>query len=166
MAKKARGLKPQHKLFALLYLANGGNAAAAYREVFPGVKTAGAARACAARLLAKANVQTFIEGKVAKREQAAEATAEEAMAAISRAIRLDPRWLLDKDGKPLLMKDWPDDLALVVKKVKANGDVEFYNKMHAAELIAESHGKIKKKLDITLAFDHVRYLADKSRPKG
>lgn len=173
MPTKTRGtgpLKPQHKVFALTYLANGGNGVAAYNEAYPGKRSMEVSAACASRLLKAAKVQAFIESKQAKILASAEATAEEAMAAITRTLRLDPRLLLDKTpganyGKPLAMADWPDDVALVVKKVKANGDVEFYDKMHAAELIAESHGKIKKKLDITLAFDHVKYLADKSRPK-
>lgn len=169
--RHTRPLKPQHKLFAMLYLANGGNATAAYREVFPS-KTRGvrSTENAASRLLGSDGVKAFIAGKETKALQAIEATAEEAMAAITRTLRLDPRLMLDKQpgpnyGKPLPMIDWPDDVALVVKGVKANGDVVFYDKQHAAELIAESHGKIKKKLDITLAFDHVKYLADKSRPK-
>lgn len=163
--RESRPLKPQHKLFAMLYLANGGNATAAYDEVYPGKRKPETTWANASRLLSLAKVKAFITSRGERQLQAAEATAEEAMAAITRTLRLDPRLLLDAAGKPKHMKDWPDDVALVVKKVKANGDVEFYDKMHAAELIAESHGKIKKKLDITLAFDHVKYLADKSRPK-
>jgi phage terminase small subunit len=165
--KKGRALKPQHKLFAMLYLANGGNATAAYNEVYgPGKRQPQTTHVVASRLLSSVKVQAFIASKEHTALQAIEATAEEAMAAITRTLRLDPRRLLDAAGKPLAMKDWPDDVALVVKKVKDDGSVEFYDKMHAAELIAESHGKIKKKLDISLAFDHVKYLADKSRPKG
>lgn len=174
MAKKkpgnrgSRPLKPQHKLFVMIYLANGGNATAAYNEVYPSnTRKAESTNMAASRLMSLDKVKAFIEAKGARQLQAAEATAEEAMAAITRTIRLDPRLLLDKTtGKPLAMHEWPDDVALVVKSVKANGDVVFYDKLKASELIAESHGKIKKKLDISLAFDHVKYLADKSRPKG
>lgn len=170
MAAKKRGtrpLKPQHKLFAMIYLGNGGNATAAYREVYPS-ETRGtrSTENAASRLLGLDGVKAFIASRGEKQLQAAEATAEEAMAAITRTLRLDPRVFFDKDGKPKPIQDWPDDAALVVKKVKPDGTIEFYDKMRAAELIAESHGKIKKKLDITLAFDHVKYLADKSRPKG
>lgn len=169
MAKRKRqaSMKPQHKVFALTYLANGGNATAAYNEAFgPGRRKATTTHVVASRLLSSAKVKAFIAERETKALVAIEATAEEAMAAITRTLRLDPRLLLDAAGKPKHMKDWPDDVALVVKKVKADGSVEFYDKMRAAELIAESHGRIKKKLDITLAFDHVKYLADKSRPKG
>lgn len=166
--KRAPAMAPRHKIFALLWLGNGGNATRAYDEAFgPGKRQPQTTHVNASKLLSSAKVQAFIAEHGAKQLAKIEATAEEAMAAITRTLRLDPRLLLDKvTGKPLAMKDWPDDVALVVKKVKANGDVEFYDKMHAAELIAESHGKIKKKLDISLAFDHVKYLADKSRPKG
>jgi phage terminase small subunit len=166
--KREPAMAPRHKIFALLWLANGGNATQAYNEAFgPGKRKPETTHVNASKLLSSAKVQAFIAGKEQKALQAIEATAEEAMAAITRTLRLDPRLLLDKKtGKPLPMHEWPDDVALVVKSVKANGDVVFYDKMHAAELIAESHGKIKKKLDITLAFDHVKYLADKSRPKG
>lgn len=162
----SRPLKPQHKLFAMIYLANGGNATAAYDEVYPGKRRPEVTHSAASRLLSLAKVKAFLAARGERHLLSMEATAEEAMAAITRTLRLDPRMLLDVKGEPLPMKDWPDDVALVVQKVKADGSVEFYNKMRAAELIAESHGKIKKKLDITLAFDHVKYLADKSRPKG
>lgn len=165
--KREPAMAPRHKVFALLWLANGGNATAAYNEAFgPGKRKPETTYVNASKLLSSAKVQAFLRGRETKVLQTIEATADEAMAAITRTLRLDPRMLLDDKGKPLAMKDWPDDVALVVKKVKADGTVEFYDKMRAAELIAESHGKIKKKLDITLAFDHVKYLADKSRPKG
>lgn len=162
----ANGLKPQHKVFALTYLANGGNATAAYNEAYPSsTRKPEATKACASRLLSLANVKAFMAQRGERILQQQEATAEEAMAAISRTLRLDPRRLLDGAGKLLDMKDWPDDVALVVRKVKPDGTIEFYDKLQAATLIAESHGRIKKKLDITLAFDHVKYLADQSRPK-
>jgi phage terminase small subunit len=161
----ARPLKPQHKLFAMLYLANGGNATAAYNQVFPGKRKPAVTHAAASRLLSLVKVKAFIAERGESQLRAAEATAEEAMAVITRTLRLDPRRLLEKkSGKLLPMQLWPDDVALVVKVIKNNGDVVFYDKLHAATLIAESHGKIKKKLDISLAFDHVKYLADKSRP--
>lgn len=166
-AKRRPAMSPKHKIFALIYLANGGNATAAYNEAFgPGTRQPQTTHVNASKLLSSAKVQTFIATQTAKTLQAIEATAEEAMAAITRTLRLDPRLLLAPNGKPLDMKDWPDDVALVVKGVKANGDVIFYDKMKAAELIAEAHGRIKKKLDVSLTFDHVKYLADKSRPKG
>jgi hypothetical protein len=166
-AKRQAALKPQHKIFALIYLANGGNATAAYNEAMGGAgkRTEASTHQCASRLLSSVKVQAFISAQGAKVLRAVEATAEEAMAAITRTLRLDPRLLLDEAGKPLAMHLWPDDVALVVKGVKANGDVIFYDKMKAAELIAEAHGRIKKKLDVSLTFDHVKYLADKSRPK-
>ena len=160
-------MAPRHKVFALLWLSNGGNATAAYNEAFgPGKRKPETTHVNASKLLSSAKVQAFIAGKETKVIQALEATAEEAMAAITRTLRLDPRVFFDEKGNIKKPKDWPDDAALVVKKVRDDGSIEFYDKMRAAELIAESHGKIKKKLDITLAFDHVKYLADKSRPKG
>jgi phage terminase small subunit len=173
MAKKknrsgeGRGpLRPNHKLFALIYLGNGNNARAAYNEAMPGKRKDSVTDACASRLLSSAKVKAFIQERGEKILAVAEATAEEAMAVISRVLRIDPRLMLDKTtGLPLPMKDWPEDVALVVKGIKADGSIVFYDKMRAAELIAESHGRIKKKLDISLAFDHVKYLADKSRPK-
>lgn len=171
--KKGRGngpLRPQHKLFALVYMGNGNNARLAYNEAMPGKRRDSVTDACASRLLSSAKVKAFIEAQTVRFLRAAEATAEEAMEVITRTIRVDPRLLIDKrdgpnKGKPLPLEDWPDDLALVVKRIKANGEVEFYDKMHAAELIAESHGKIKKKLDIAVTFDHVAYLAELSKPK-
>ena len=171
MAKKRKkrqpaGLRPADKVFALIYLGNGNNARKAYDEAFPNPKRGVASTdAQASKLLSSDKVQAFISGKLARIERAAEATADEAMEAISRTLRLDPRLMLDPKGKPLDMKDWPDDVALCVKSIKADGTVVFYDKFRAAELIAESHGRVKKKLDISLAFDHVKYLADKSRPK-
>jgi phage terminase small subunit len=165
--KRQAAMKPQHKVFALTYLANGGNATAAYDEAFgPGKRKATTTHVNASRLLSSTKVRTFLAQRESVALKAIEATAEEAMQVIARTLRLDPRRLLDAAGKALAMKDWPDDVALVVKKVKDDGSIEFYDKLRAAELIAESHGKIKKKLDITFAFDHVKYLADKSRPKG
>jgi hypothetical protein len=164
--KTSAGLKPAHKVFALTYLANGNNARAAYNEAFPRKREDNVTDAAASRLLGSVKVQEFIQLRAEKTLAVLEATAEEAMAVISRVLRIDPRLMLDKaTGLPLPMKDWPEDVALVVKSIKADGTVVFYDKMRAAELIAESHGRIKKKLDISLAFDHVKYLADKSRPK-
>lgn len=165
--KPLAGLKPAHKVFCLAYLANGSNAREAYTEAFPNPRRGqGSTDTCAWRLLKKVEVQAFIAARLARIERAVEATADEAMEVISRTLRLDPRLLLDEKGKPKPMQDWPDEVALVVKSVKADGSVVFYDKMRAAELIGESHGRIKKKLDISLAFDHVKHLADKSRPKG
>lgn len=165
--RQPAGLRPADKIFALVYLGNGNNARQAYNEAFPNPKRADASTdAQASKLLSSDKVQTFLAARLARIERAAEATADEAMEAISRTLRLDPRLLFNEKGEILPIKDWPDDVALVVKKVKPDGSVEFYDKFRAAELIAESHGKIKKKLDISLAFDHVKYLADKSRPKG
>lgn len=169
MAKKTRGpsLKPQHKIFALTYLANGGNATAAYNEAYPSTtRKPNVTHVNASKLLSSAKVKAFMLERGQKTLRTLEATAEEAMEAITRTIRLDPRAMLNAKGEPLPMKDWPDDVALVVKGIRKDGSVQFYDKLRAAELIAESHGKIKKKLDIAVTFDHVAYLASKSRPKG
>ncbi len=65
------------------------------------------------------------------------------------------------------MRDWPDEIALAVKSVDPDtGKVVFYDKLRAAELIAEAGGRIRKRIDMSLTFDHVKYLADLSRPKA
>lgn len=169
--KELARLKPAHKVFALTYLANGNNGRAAYKEAFPSAsRSDDVTDVMASRLLRADQVKAFIAERERVILAAAEATATEAMEVITRTIRLDPRLLIDKregpnKGKPLPLEEWPDEVALVVKSIKQDGTVVFYDKMRAAELIAESHGKIKKKLDISLAFDHVKYLADLSRGK-
>ncbi len=112
------------------------------------------------------NIPGAFRVRPAQRIEKLEASADEAMAAISRAVRFDPRLLLDKSGAWRHMRDWPDAVALVVKSIDpSTGKVTFYDKLRAAELIAEAGGRIRKRVDISLTFDHVKYLADHSRDK-
>ncbi len=157
-------LTPQEALFVLKVIAVD-NLTEAYIQAGDRC-TKAAASASAARLLTKARVRNAIDQARDKRILKADAGADEAMATIPRAVRLDPRLLLDKTGARLPMRDWPDEIALAVKSVDPDtGKVVFYDTLRAAELIAEAGGRIRKRVDISLTFDHVKHLADHSRDK-
>lgn len=166
--KEVRGtnrLKPQHKLFAVLYLTNGGNGTQAYNDAYGGERTPESAKTSASRLLTLDAIKAYLTQEQAKTVRKVEANADEAMQMISRALRADPALMWDEGGKLLPVNQWPADIRLVLKSIKPDGTVTFYDKLRAAELIAEAGGRIRKKLDVSLTFDHVKYLADLSRPK-
>ncbi len=157
-------LTPREQLFVLKVIALDNLTEAYVQAGYKGTRKS--ARAHAARLVGKGSIAQAIALARQSSLQKAEASADEAMAAISRALRFDPRLLLDERGTLRSMKDWPDAVALVVKSIDpATGKVTFMDKLRAAELIAEAGGRIRKRIDISLTFDHVKYLADKSRDK-
>lgn len=146
MAKKplAKPMRPQWKVFALCYLANGQNVTAAYKEAYPGMKSDNGAAVNGSKLLTNAQIARFIEARLEKVLAKHEATADEAMEVITRVTRVDVRKIYDAKGKPIPVKDWPDELALAVKSIKGDGTIVFYDKMRGAELIAEAAGRIRK----------------------
>jgi len=60
LAKDEYGLTPNQRAFADEWIINGGNATQAYLKAYPSVKNENVARANGSRLLANANVRTYI----------------------------------------------------------------------------------------------------------
>jgi phage terminase small subunit len=112
-------------------------------------------------LLGKPRVARALAEARAKRLGLAEMDADDAMRRIGVIARFDPRKLFDRAGRMLAIQDWPDDAALAVKTIDDNTSgrrVSFEARLPALLAIAEAGGRIRKKLDIGMSFDHLGYL--------
>lgn len=168
MAKRRKALRPQHKVFALTYLANGRNASAAYREAYPRVKSEAVARAAGARLLANVSVRAFVEERTEKQLEQLEYDGEQALRDIGRHATYDIRKLFDKDGRLLPIQQWPDDVADAVKSIQPTPfgiKVGLIDKLSARITIAKAAGKFVKKHDHRHRFTYAQLLGDGPLPE-
>lgn len=147
-------------LVALEYLANGHNAAAAYRSVHP-TCSQHTADVNGSRLLRKAEVCAFVEREQKARKKRLRMDADEALEGITGHARADIRKLF-KDGKPIPVDQWPEEIADAVKAIKHTPfgpAIVMYDKLRAGELMAIAGGELKQRHEHKHAFDHASYLA-------
>jgi hypothetical protein len=151
--RRRRAMTRSQKGFALEYLANGFNAAAAYRSVHPKA-TSGTSRIEASRTLALPYVRAYIEKRIGKAWKKRHMDGDEALALVAMDARADPRWLVDEMGVPLTLSDWPADLASSVESVEFDGAtvkrVRFVSKAAARRTILEITGKVKNPVGAVL----------------
>lgn len=161
-------LRPREALFVLQFVASG-NATQSYLDAGYVCARASAEASCH-RLLGRVRVQRAIASARERQLVHARMNGEQAMRRASIIADLDVRRLYDKDGRILPIQDWPEDIARAVISIEEKTEgtkVTFERRLGAITLIAESAGEIKKRaIDASVeSFDHVGYLADKSRPK-
>ncbi len=137
---------PSQVTFCLIYIANGFNATAAYREAYPGV-TARSARELGYRLLTKVDIRTFLAVHLLDRWKALQMSGDEALARAAMAASADIRMLFDDSGALLPPHLWPDEIACAVEAIQFRKTgawaVRLSNKIAALRLILEHLGKLK-----------------------
>ena len=110
------------------------NATRAYKTAYPKIKSDDAARACASKLLTKANIKAYIDTKLEEMSSAKVASAEEVMKYLTSVMR----------GKhteqiPLLIGEGIQKLA--------DKDIGAKERLKAAELIGKRYGLFSDKVN-------------------
>lgn len=149
------------ELFALEYLANMGNGAAAYRASHPNCRSHNAAAAAASRLLRNVKVQAFLEREQAARFKRLRMDADEALYLVSCDARADIRDLFDEHDELLPARYWPDSVASSVKAFRRGPfgtRVVLNDSLAARRIILEQTGKLNGTRD-RAAGDLARILA-------
>ncbi len=95
---KAEAKAMKEELFANAYLANGCNAADAYRAAGYKPSNTNVAKVEGHRMLQSERVQTIIEARRAEALAASKLTADEVLQSLAKAVRFDPRKLFNEDG--------------------------------------------------------------------
>lgn len=145
--------------FVLEYVANGGNATAAYAAIRPACRRS----TCATegyKLLRKPEIVKAIKKAHEEHWHRLKMEGAEALALISMRARVDVGLMFDSHGNRLPIRDWPVALRVCVKSIKSgpHGDtITFYDGLRAAELMARASGKLGS--EAAPGFDHVAYLA-------
>lgn len=147
------------RAFALAYLSNGFNAAAAYRKTHPdcSVETSWVN---SSRVLAKAQVRAFVDEALAPHQM----TADEAMTRLALDARADVRRLFDATGKMLPIHEWPDEIVNSVRSVEEGPyglRVRMNDSLSARRTILEIHGKLKNPNASEALRDIAEILAEK-----
>jgi phage terminase small subunit len=144
MSEVPDGLTPSIYEFALIWLANGYNGAAAYKASHPDCQSEAAARAGGARLLANANVRAYLRTQLESRWAEHEMSADEAAARVAMDARSDPRLLFNAKGELLPPHEWPDEIANSIESVDmTTGKVKLVSKLGARRLMLELTGKLR-----------------------
>lgn len=154
-----RAPSPTDELFCLEFLKNGENAKRAYMAVHPKAKER-TAEVEGSKLLRKPEIAAFIEKERDERKKRLRMYGDEALEAITRIARGDPRQLF-RNNRLLPIDEWPADALDCVKAIKPTPfgtAIIFYDKLRARELMAVADGKLRTKVDHLHAFDHAAYL--------
>jgi hypothetical protein len=144
------GLTPKELLFVAAYCgAARFNASAAYRLAGYSTKSPAAVRKSASQLLAKPDVATLIQMKLAQRvERLGAMDGDEALENISRFARGDIRKVLAADDP---IAQLPDEVACLIKAVtpsRYGRRIELYDALRANELVAKAAGKLREVHDV------------------
>jgi hypothetical protein len=154
-------------MFCLAYLANGYNAAAAYRSSHPRCRSAVAARVEGHRLLTDPNVVQFIAEEQQARNRRLRMDGDEVMARIAAIARADIAHLFDEHGRTLPPWEWPESVRIAVKTFRRgrNGDtIVLHDGLRACELIARAAGRLGGQAQVNPGFDHAAYLVGLDTP--
>lgn len=146
-AKSSEDLSPAEEEFLAIYVANGFNGTAAYREVHPNASDA-TARVQACRRLTKPNVRDRLGQLLENRWQAIHMTGDEVLARVAMDARSDIRLLVDEHGKRLKLHELPDDIVNSIEAAEFDEQggivkVKFASKTAARRSILEVTGKVK-----------------------
>lgn len=109
------------RLFVDFYVANGHNAAQAYRDAGFTAKTPHTAAVEGAKLLRNPDILEAIHKRIARAFQTASLTTDEVLGSVARAVRFDPRRLVDENGKAKELKDLDEDTALAISAIEVGG---------------------------------------------
>lgn len=167
MAKKnENGLTDKHQVFADAYLVDPErNAARAYKVAHPRASAA-TAETNGPRLLKNPNVAAYLARHTRAATEQTGVTVERIMREIACVALSDPAAVLDEDGRPLKMRDMPDD----VRRAIASYEVREY--------FDDSDGEKPKRVRVTkvrfwdknrgleLAGKHLKMFTDRMETEG
>lgn len=110
------------------------NATRAYKVAYPKIKSDDAARACASKLLTKANIKAYIDARLEEMSSAKVASAEEVMKYLTSVMRGE-----HTEQIPLLIGEGIQKLA--------DKDIGAKERLKAAELIGKRYGLFSDKVN-------------------
>lgn len=111
------------------------NATRAYKAAYPRIKSDGAARACASKLLTNPNIKSYIEQKMQELSSAKVATAEEVIQYLTSVMRGEYT-----EQTLRLIGDGVQDIS--------NIDVSAKERLKAAELLGKRYGLFTDKVNL------------------
>ena len=111
------------------------NATRAYKAAYPRIKSDGAARACASKLLTNPNIKSYIEQKMQELSSAKVATAEEVIQYLTSVMRGECT-----EQTLRLIGDGVQDIS--------NIDVSAKERLKAAELLGKRYGLFTDKVNL------------------
>lgn len=114
------------------------------------------------KLLDNRIVRNYVGKKIREREERLEIEADRTLLELARLAYVNPKDLVDEDGKVIPLKKMPRRLAACVKKLKiktreteddkgrkvieTTAEIEVWDKLHALELLARHQGLFEKGL--------------------
>jgi phage terminase small subunit len=136
--------------FGIEYMANGGNATAAYRAGHPAANAA----TCAvngSRMLRNTKVRDYLRTEVESKLAVRKANGDVLIGLVVQDAFADIRDLFDHKGELLKPHDWPLSVALSVESFERRGDgtvrVRLASKFQARRLLLEITGKAKARTE-------------------
>lgn len=136
--------------FCLIYIANGFNATAAYKEAYPAASRR-SARELGYRMLTKVDIRVFLATHMTDAWKALQMSGDEALARVAMAARADIRLLFDDEGNLLSPHRWPDEIAYSVEAFHSGGigrwGVRLGDKLTALRMILEQTGYMRQSGD-------------------
>lgn len=160
----ASKLTHMQQQFVERYLANGGNATNAYRALYPQA-TYPSARTGGWRMLTNVDVRKAIDVRRTEAWAKHRIDSEQALDLIAMVAKADIAECYDDEGRLIPVYEWPLEVRLCVKEVKADGTVKLLDPLRARQLIAQAGGKLQASSDGG-HFDHEAYLAARTGSDG
>ena len=115
------------------------NATRAYKATYPHVKSEGAARACASKLLTKANIKTYIDEQLDKISSEKTADAKEVMEYLTSVMRGESQ------AEIVVIEGTGDGCSDARRMSKAPDEKE---RLKAAELLGRRYGLFKENVNL------------------
>lgn len=115
------------------------NATRAYKVAYPHVKSEGAARACASKLLTKANIKTYIDEQLDKISSEKTADAKEVMEYLTSVMRGESQ------AEIVVIEGTGDGCSDARRMNKAPDEKE---RLKAAELLGRRYGLFKENVNL------------------
>ena len=115
------------------------NATRAYKAAYPHVKSEGAARACASKLLTKANIKTYIDEQLDKISSEKTADAKEVMEYLTSVMRGESQ------AEIVVIEGTGDGCSDARRMNKAPDEKE---RLKAAELLGRRYGLFKENMNL------------------
>lgn len=117
------------------------NATRAYKAAYPHVKSEGAARACASKLLTKANIKTYIDEQLDKISSEKTADAKEVMEYLTSVMRGESQ------AEIVVIEGTGDGCSDARRMSKAPDEKE---RLKAAELLGRRYGLFKENVNLEI----------------
>ena len=145
-----RSLTAKQRAFAHAVARLGGNATAAYREVYKCSQGVAESNACV--LMGNAGVAKIVAELQGKQLAKLDASAESIKLELARVAKVDVAKAFDERGKLLPLHKMPEDVRRAISSVerdaKGRVKVRFWSKNEALGLLAKHHGLLREILEV------------------